>query len=478
MPLDPIQRRPISDPVRAEFQERVARAVETDPEPFLAVYQAHPDTHGGRYVAADMMKEVFPEFSASREGRTTYNIPLHNSAAVLASEQFRRAVADTSHPERDTAIFLTGIPGAGKTSAILDNDQLQRNVRVVYEGQLATPGPAIAKIQAALDAGLEVRIVAIHLQPEVALENTFGRFEREGRGAGVVAMASVQGNLPSGLAALHEHFGGKVSLSIFDRRDGMNATKQLAGWGNLAELGSEGDYERIKHRINAAIDRHEAAGTASPAAIREARGLPPLARDRSVHYPDARQPEHPPAGSTARPQHPQLPAAGVQPEAVSQEQATPPPSSTPPTPPTNFAAAAGSQGELSGPPITVRFGDRDNFVGIDPARLSQTGPTFRLHAAATGEPGIRITADMPQHAPGPGNILVKNYGENTGLAQALARSGAFTPQKEVLSGMMVEMKVTHPTLMTYLRQHEQGQEQSQESSPGANLKRSSSGHER
>ena len=346
MPLDPIQRRPISDRRRADFQERVARAVETDPEPFLAAYRAHPDTHGGRYVAADMMKEVFPEFSASREGRSTYNIPLHNSAAVLASEQFRRAVADTSHPERDTAIFLTGIPGAGKTSAILDNNQLGQNVRVVYEGQLATPGPAIAKIQAALDAGLKVRIVAIHLQPEVALENTFGRFEREGRGAGVVAMASVQGNLPNGLAAIHEHFGEKVSLSIFDRRDGMNATKQLAGWGNLAELRSEGDYERIKHRINAAIDRHEAAGTASPAAIREARGLPPLARDRSVPRPDGRQPEHPPAGSAARPQHPQLPAAGVQPGAVSPEQATPPPSPTLPTPPTNFAAAAGSQGEL------------------------------------------------------------------------------------------------------------------------------------
>ena len=83
MPLDPIQRRPISDRSRADFQERVARAVETDSEPFLAAYRAHPDTHGGRYVAADMMKEVFPEFSASREGRSTYNIPLHNSAAVL-----------------------------------------------------------------------------------------------------------------------------------------------------------------------------------------------------------------------------------------------------------------------------------------------------------------------------------------------------------------------------------------------------------
>ena len=54
MPLNPIQRRDIKDPVRAAYQERTARAVESDPEPFLAAYQARADTHGGRYVAADL----------------------------------------------------------------------------------------------------------------------------------------------------------------------------------------------------------------------------------------------------------------------------------------------------------------------------------------------------------------------------------------------------------------------------------------
>ena len=81
-------------------------------------------------------------------------------------------------------------------------------------------------------------------------------------------------------------------------------------------------------------------------------------------------------------------------------------------------------------PVTVRFGDRDNFVGIDPARPGQTGPTFRLHAAATGEPGIRITADIPQHAPGPGNILVKNYGENTGISPGAHTIRRVHPRKE------------------------------------------------
>ena len=201
---------------------------------------------------------------------------MHNSAAVLASEQFHRAVADASQPQRDTVLFLTGIPGAGKTSAVLDQGGLPANVRVVYEGQLARPEAALPKVQAALDAGLKVQIVAIHVQPEVALVNTFRRFEQEGRGAGVEAMASVQGHLVSGLAAIHERFGDRVGLTVVDRRGGMNASVRLNGWDKLTELESEGTYSQIKARINAAIDRHEAEGVVSPGAIREARGLPPL----------------------------------------------------------------------------------------------------------------------------------------------------------------------------------------------------------
>lgn len=445
MPLDPIHRRDIKDPARAGYQERTARAVESDPEPFLATYQARADTHAGRYVAADMMKEVFPEFSASRAGRTEHNVLLHNSAAVLASEQFRRAVADTSHPERTRAIFVTGIPGAGKTSAVLDNQRLRPDVRVVYEGQLATPGPAIEKIQAALDAGLQVDIAAIHVQPEVALENTFGRFEREGRGAGYVAMAAVQGNLPDGLAAIHAHFGDKVHLTVIDRRQGMNAARRLAGWQHLDELRSEGNYEQVKQRLIRAIDRHEAAGIISPAAINEARGNPPL-RSRGLHRGHGSQPEHPPTGSAARPERTQLRATGIQPGALS--------------PP---GAASG---------ITVRFGGRENTVRFDPPRRGQE-TVLRLHDAATGEPGARVSADAPQHAANVGNVMVKNYGENAGLADALAQSGAFAPQKEVLGGMLVEMKVVDATLKDQLRtrEHDRGMARSQ------STRQSSTGHE-
>ena len=120
MALEGISRRPYPEADRNEIQEQIASTIEADPEPFFATYLAHPQSFDGRYVCSDLFKETFPEFSASPEARGRYNNPLHNSAAVLASEQFRRMVTNPNAlPEQDTVIFLTGVPGAGKTTAIL-----------------------------------------------------------------------------------------------------------------------------------------------------------------------------------------------------------------------------------------------------------------------------------------------------------------------------------------------------------------------
>ncbi len=236
----------------------------------------------------------------SNEARGRYNNPLHNSAAVLASEQFRRRVQDASRPEQDTVIFLTGVPGAGKTTAILSENDLEANVRLVHEGQLARPDSVIPKIAQVLDAGLLPVIVAVHTPAEVALANTLRRFERHGRGASVEAMASIQGGLPGGLAAIQERFGDRVAFHLFDRRQGLGATQQKEGWEHVHALQSEGTYEHLKARLHAALDQHEAAGGFRPDAIAQARGLSPaLTRDQGLAAPDGGQPQY------ARPGRPQ-----------------------------------------------------------------------------------------------------------------------------------------------------------------------------
>ena len=67
------------------------RAVEGDPERFLKRYVEHPESHDGRYISADLFKEMFDEFAQSKEARGRYNTPVHNAAAVLSAEQFRKA---------------------------------------------------------------------------------------------------------------------------------------------------------------------------------------------------------------------------------------------------------------------------------------------------------------------------------------------------------------------------------------------------
>ena len=171
--IEPIIRRKFSQQDREGVQERVCRAVEADPERFLAAYRLDSRSFQGRYVNSDLMKEMFPEYNASKEHRNRYNLPVHNAAAVLAAAQFRAAIADDSVPERTNALFLTGVPGAGKTTAVLANrDQFPQDARIVYEGQLADPVHALPKFEAALAKGLNIEIVAIHVSSEQALANT------------------------------------------------------------------------------------------------------------------------------------------------------------------------------------------------------------------------------------------------------------------------------------------------------------------
>ena len=275
--LAPIQRRTFEQADRQAVQDAVIEAVERDPEPFLRAYVADERSYGGRYISADLFKEQFAQFAQSKETRNRYNTPVHNAAAVLAAEQFRRKVADHSEPQRDKVIFLTGIPGAGKTSSVLQGRRFPDDYRVIFEGQLSRPASSIPKIQQALDAGLKPRIIAVHVLPENALQNTLQRFHEHGRGASINVMAEIQGNLPDGLLEIHERFGEQVALSVADYRN-RALPRVFEGWENLNTLRSEGNHEYIKQRLETALEQQRVR--ISEPAWRQARGLAP---DDHVH---------------------------------------------------------------------------------------------------------------------------------------------------------------------------------------------------
>lgn len=288
--LEPIHLNDYAQADRAGVQASVSEAVMSDPRHFIEQYKKNELSFGGRYIAADLFKELFAQYSESKETRNRYNSPVHNSAAVLSAALFRETLADRSHPERNTVVFLTGIPGAGKTSTLQLDSELPSNYRAVFEGQLSNPETTKEKIRMVLDVGLKPVVIAVHARPENALKNTFKRFEELGRGASINVMSTIQGGLPDSLQQAYERFGEAIELRIFDYRDRLNPSI-LAGWNHLDVLRSEGNLEQIKQRLSDALEQHRRAGSISEANYRQASGAPPLDRGSELAISDSRKHE-------------------------------------------------------------------------------------------------------------------------------------------------------------------------------------------
>lgn len=282
--LEPINRQKFADSDRARVQDEAIASATGRTELHIQRYLEDPRSFAGRYVSADLFKETFEQYVESKESRNLYNLPVHNSAAVLSAEQLRRLIAEVD-PSRNKLIFLTGIPGAGKTSSVLVGDEATRSLppiwRGIFEGQLLRPEATIPKIEQVLAAGLRPAIYVVHVTPELAMQRTLQRFEEEGRGAGIQTMATIQGGLPEGLRVVRERFGDKVELRVLDHRDPTRPL-QHSGWDNLALLQSEGNREQVEQRLRAELERIKADRGISDAGYRQALGRAPLPDGRGM----------------------------------------------------------------------------------------------------------------------------------------------------------------------------------------------------
>lgn len=261
---------------RVLVQKTVSEAVKSDPQTFIETYKRHPEAHGGKYVAADLFKETFAEYSASKDSRNRYNGPVHNSAAVLSAELFKQNL-DEHRSSGKQVIFLTGMPGVGKTSSVLVGGEIPAHVAMIFEGQMSNPVTSIDKIQQVINAGLLPTIQVIHAKPEIALTNTLTRLEEVGRGASINVMASIQGGLPSSLEQIRAQYGDGIELSIIDKRT-PGGVSIHTGWQHVEILKSEGTYEQIKATLSNSLESRRAQQALGGTAYRQAAGLPPITR--------------------------------------------------------------------------------------------------------------------------------------------------------------------------------------------------------
>lgn len=273
--LKPIQARSYdNDPIRKAIQDIVIDDIKANFTLYQQEYRQHPESFDGRYICSDLFKETIPFYNTDRETRSLFNGLVHNSAAVLADKQFYDALSEIRQ-ENDSkgkvAVFLTGSPGAGKTSSVQQGMVDEPNTALIYEGQLIRPESAIDKIQAALDSGLKVKILAVQNTPETALDNTIKRFEKLGRGSSIEVMAQIMGKTADGLDKLHQHFGDRIELEIHERHENDPLPPQY-GWEHLDILRKYGDYEKTRQYLGQVLEQSRETGTYSENALHQANG--------------------------------------------------------------------------------------------------------------------------------------------------------------------------------------------------------------
>jgi hypothetical protein len=123
----------------------------------------------GRYVSADLFKEAFEEYRVSKDSRNRYNTPVHNSAAVLASEYLRRLICAPNQHERDTVILLAGTPEGWQYLPLLrsegGHEHIKQRLRQALEnhrnegriGQSAY-GQSLGQVHGPEDQGMDTSV--------------------------------------------------------------------------------------------------------------------------------------------------------------------------------------------------------------------------------------------------------------------------------------------------------------------------------
>jgi hypothetical protein len=173
-PVDKYSEQPPLTPAQLEVQDRFAKYIEKDPQAAIDEYvNGKEDRKGfGNVVNADNAKELSVDYRADR---STNACAVHEPSSWLAKQVYKQILASPVPEDKyNTAFFMTGGPGTGKTTAIEGNKTLSsfiKNSNVVMDGTFAGFKSADAKIQQALAAGRDAIIAYVHRDPDDAFEN-------------------------------------------------------------------------------------------------------------------------------------------------------------------------------------------------------------------------------------------------------------------------------------------------------------------
>ena len=331
------------------IETRLAARVTDDFEKAAADYANLKDSMGGKVLNVDIARELSPEYLADR----TKSAAVHEPSSYFIKRLYEEKLAEIN--DGDTVLFTSGGTGAGKTTAIQNVPSaraLLEDAAIVYDTNMNSLTSAVKKVEQALEAGANVRIIHVQRDPVEALVNgslprALNQAKKYGTGRTVPLEAHADTHRGSAevIQQLAEHYKDdpRVAIRVIDNTRGKGGAR-TAGVDFVRKF----DYNDIERKLYEALKQQYEAGAIPESVYRATAGDSVPGAERSVRSDVRGQPE------------PQRDGAGNYPaEAARQGQEVKPGSDGLPVESEPLARAAGDL-ELNSPDLMVQLDGMDS----------------------------------------------------------------------------------------------------------------------
>lgn len=247
----------------SDIESRFRDYLAANPDEARARYEAHPDTEGGRVLNTDTARELSADYLSDR----TRSADVHEPASKFIKERYAEALQQAPKPGQDnTVLFTAGGTGAGKSTGMKALGDAAGRAQIVYDTNMNSLASARTKIEQALAAGKDVRIVYTYRDPVEALEKgALTRAMRQEGTFGSGRTVPIEEHLKTHIGALDTmralaeeyHGDARVDIRAIDNTRGVGraAAVPLESIGDL-------DYNTLHEQAHNALESARLAGPA------------------------------------------------------------------------------------------------------------------------------------------------------------------------------------------------------------------------
>lgn len=270
----------------------------------LKEYADRPDSAEGKILNTDIARELSPEYLRNRN----LSAAVHEPASWFVKQMYERKLAELTPGQG--VLFTSGGTGAGKTTAINSIKTLRPMVvaaGIVYDTNMNTLQSAVQKIEQALEAGADVRIIHVQRDPVDALtQGALPRAMRQakefgsGRTVPLVEHAKTHRGAAEVIQAVAEKYRGdpRVAVYIVDNTQGKNGARL-----SDVDFVKRFDYNEVEGRLYEALKQEREAGRISDDVFRATEGTsqtgvrPPVRGDGGQGAQRVNEPQGQPAAA-------------------------------------------------------------------------------------------------------------------------------------------------------------------------------------